>query len=205
MSLPRAARLALVERENPELPLTRQVDLLSLARASLYYHPAPPSPEEVALKHRIDALYTAHPFYGSRRITAVLQREGVIVNRKAIQRHMQEMGIVGVAPGPHLSTPAPRHPVYPYLLRHVTSARAQPRLGHRHHLYTHGGGLALLGRRARLVLPLRRQLGTGPDSGAALCPGCHHARSDPGHTSDLEQRPGQPLHQPAVPGPASGR
>ncbi len=52
MSLPRAARLALVERENPELPLTRQVDLLSLARSSLYYHPAPPSPEEVALKHR---------------------------------------------------------------------------------------------------------------------------------------------------------
>ncbi len=122
MILPRAARLALVERENPELPLTRQVDLLCLARASLYYHPAPPSPEEVALKHRIDALYTAHPFYGSRRITAVLQREGVIVNRKAVQRHMHEMGIAGVAPGPHLSTPTPRHPVYPYLLRHVTSA-----------------------------------------------------------------------------------
>ncbi len=60
----------------------------------------------------------------------MLQREGVIVNRKAIQRHMHEMGIVGVAPGPHLSTPAPRHPVYPYLLRHVTSARAQPHLGH---------------------------------------------------------------------------
>jgi len=33
MILPRAARLALVERENPELPLTQQVDLLSLARA----------------------------------------------------------------------------------------------------------------------------------------------------------------------------
>ncbi len=122
MSLPRAARLALVERESPELPLTRQADLLSLARSSLYYQPALPSPEEVALKHHIDRLYTAHPFYGSRRIAAALGREGVSVNRKAVQRHMQEMGIVGVAPGPHLSTPAPRHPVYPYLLRHVTSA-----------------------------------------------------------------------------------
>jgi len=59
MSLPRTARLALVERENPELPLTRQVDLLSLARASLYDHPAPPSPEEVALKHRPSLLWVA--------------------------------------------------------------------------------------------------------------------------------------------------
>jgi len=46
----------------------------------------------------------------------------VIVNRKAVQRHMHEMGIAGVAPGPHLSTPTPHHPLYPDLLRHVTSA-----------------------------------------------------------------------------------
>ena len=122
MSLSRAARLALVERESAELPLTRQSDLLSISRSSLYYRPVPPSPDEVALKHRIDALYTASPFYGSRRIAAVLHREGVSVNRKAVQRHMQEMGIAGVAPGPHLSRRAPQHPVYPYLLRDVQSA-----------------------------------------------------------------------------------
>jgi len=46
----------------------------------------------VALKHRIDELYTASPFYGSRRIAAVLQREGVSVNRKAVQRHMPRDG-----------------------------------------------------------------------------------------------------------------
>lgn len=64
----------------------------------------------------------------------MLQREGMSITRKAVQRHMHEMGIVGVAPGPQLSTPAPHHRVYPYLLRHVTSARAQPRLGQRHDL-----------------------------------------------------------------------
>ncbi len=122
MSLTRAARQALVERQSPELPLTRQADLLSLSRSSLYYQPVPPSAEEVALKHHIDRLYTACPFYGSRRIAAVLQREGMSINRKAVQRHMHEMGIAGIAPGPHLSTPAPQHPIYPYLLRHVTSA-----------------------------------------------------------------------------------
>ncbi len=37
MSLTRTERLALVERQSSELPLTRQADLLSLSRSSLYY------------------------------------------------------------------------------------------------------------------------------------------------------------------------
>jgi putative transposase len=76
----------------------------------------------VALKHRIDALYTQYPFYGSRRITAQLRREGVEVNRKAVQRHMQEMGIAGISPGPNLSRRAHGEQVYLYLLRDLTSS-----------------------------------------------------------------------------------
>ena len=33
--------------------------MLSISRRSLYYQPVPPPPEEVAIKHRIDELYTA--------------------------------------------------------------------------------------------------------------------------------------------------
>jgi putative transposase len=76
----------------------------------------------VAIKHRIDELFTAHPYYGSRRIAAQLQREGRAVNRKAVQRHMREMGIAGVAPGPHTSKRALAHRVYPYLLGSITSS-----------------------------------------------------------------------------------
>jgi putative transposase len=72
------------------------VELLSLSRSSLYYQPVPPSAEEVAIKHRIDEIYTAFPFYGSRRITAQLRRDGKMINRKAVQRHMRKMGLVGV-------------------------------------------------------------------------------------------------------------
>lgn len=104
------------------MPLVVQADLLGVSRASLYYQPVRPSPEEVALKHRIDALYTAYPFYGSRRIAAVLRREGIILNRKAVQRHMREMGIAGIAPGPNTSKRRREHRVYPYLLRHTASA-----------------------------------------------------------------------------------
>ena len=99
-----------------------QAELLSLNRSSLYYQPQPPSAAEVALKHRIDELYTQWPFYGSRKITAQLQQEGVEVNRKAVQRHMREMGIEGISPGPNLSKRNQQEGVYPYLLRHTTSA-----------------------------------------------------------------------------------
>ena len=102
--------------------MTTQTALLSLNRSSLYYRPVGPDPVEVALKHRIDELYTDRPFYGSRRMTAQLAREGHAINRKRVQRYMREMGIWGVAPGPHTSTPHPTHKVYPYLLKGVTPA-----------------------------------------------------------------------------------
>ncbi len=114
--------MAFIEREAAELPLTTQADLLRLSRASLYYQPVPPSPEEVAIKHRIDEIYTERPFYGVRRITAQLRREQGLINHKAVERHMREMGLAGVCPGPKLSKPAPGHTVYPYLLRGVTAA-----------------------------------------------------------------------------------
>ena len=76
----------------------------------------------MAVKHRIDEIYTEHPFYGSRRITVQLCREGKTINRKAVQRHMREMGIAGICPGPNLSQRHQEHRVYPYLLRQVSAA-----------------------------------------------------------------------------------
>jgi len=101
------------------LPLKTQAQLLSLNRSGLYYQPVAPSPEEVALKHRIDEIYTAHPFYGSRRIAVALQPD-FWVNRKAVQRHMREMGIAGITPGPNLSKRREEHRIYPYLLGNLS-------------------------------------------------------------------------------------
>lgn len=114
--------MALLAREPCELSLRTQCDLLSLNRTSLYYRPAPPSPEELYIKRRIDEIYTAYPFYGSRKITAVLRQE-MVINRKAVQRHMREMGIAGICPGPNTSKSAAQHRVFPYLLRHITPSR----------------------------------------------------------------------------------
>ena len=113
----RDARLELLDRDGDELPLSRQARLLGINRSGLYYRPVEPPASELLLKNRIDEVYTRRPFYGSRRITVELQKDGLVVNRKAVQRHMREMGIAGISPGPNLSRRRHEHQVYPYLLR----------------------------------------------------------------------------------------
>ncbi len=117
--LKRDERVELIDRAKEELSLSMQAQLLGVNRTSLYYQPVSPSEAEIALKHRIDRLYTDHPYYGSRRITEQLRREGVQVNRKAVMRHMHEMGLAAIYPGPNLSKRAQQAAVYPYLLRGV--------------------------------------------------------------------------------------
>jgi putative transposase len=112
----------LLDWTDRELPLTTQADLLSLNRSGLYYQPLPPSPEELWIKRRIDEIYTDCPFYGSRKITAELRQE-LVINRKAVQRHMREMGLSAIAPGPNLSHRWQEHAIFPYLLRNVKAAR----------------------------------------------------------------------------------
>jgi len=110
----------MLEKDHPELSLKVQAELLGISYSSLFYKPVPPSPRELAIKHRIDELYTAHPYYGSRKIAVILHPE-LGVSRPTIQAYMREMGIFGIVPGPHTSQPAPEHQIYPYLLRNVTA------------------------------------------------------------------------------------
>lgn len=120
-TLNRSERLAFLERGLQDVPLTAQAELLTISRASLYYQPAAVSAQEFALKRRIDELFTARPFYGSRRICQQLRREGQVINRKNVQRQMQQMGLIALGPKPNTSRPHRDHTVYPYLLRNVTS------------------------------------------------------------------------------------
>jgi len=100
--------------------LSRQIELLGLARSSYYYEPRPAPQADIELAARIDRLYTGMPFYGSRRMVAALGREGCDVGRKRVARLMEEMGLEAIYPKPKLSAPgASRVGRYPYLLRNV--------------------------------------------------------------------------------------
>jgi putative transposase len=101
------------------LPLARQCELAGVARSAVYspHKAAGPDAEELALLTLIDAEYTRHPFYGSRKRVVYLEQAGHRVNRKRVRRLMGILGLAGMAPGPSTSRPHPQHKVYPYLLR----------------------------------------------------------------------------------------
>ncbi|MGI0062317.1 MAG: IS3 family transposase [Nitrosotalea sp.] len=112
-----------IEPEHPDLSVLEQCLLLSLSRSSYYYRPRPLNEYDMLLMRLVDEMYTKYPFYGSRRITAELERAKYVVNRKRIQGIMQNLGLAGNQPGPQTSKSHPSHPKFPYLLRGVDIVR----------------------------------------------------------------------------------
>jgi putative transposase len=119
----RPERLALVDHDDPAFAVVAQCRLLKVARSTLYYRPVPVSVDDLAVMRRMDELYLACPFYGSRRMVAVLRREGWAVNRKRVRRLMRLMGLWAIYQKPNTSRQHPEHKVYPYLLRGLTIDR----------------------------------------------------------------------------------
>ena len=118
-----ARRRQMVDREHPSLSLVRQCALLGVSRSSIYYRPKAASAEDLSLMDEIDRQHLETPFFGSRRMKAWLDRRGVRVSRKQVQRLMRAMGLRAIYRRPGTSRRSPEHPVYPYLLRNVRITR----------------------------------------------------------------------------------
>jgi putative transposase len=116
-------RLSMVDRADPRLSIVAQCRMLKIARSTLYYRPAPVSADDLQVMRQLDEQYLATPFYGARRMVAVLRRAGYAVNRKRVRRLMQVMGIDAIYQKPNTSRKHPGHKVYPYLLRGMTIER----------------------------------------------------------------------------------
>ena len=98
-----AQRRELVDRQHGSLSMVRQRALLGVSRSSLYYRPRETSQQDLSLMREMDRQYLETPFYGSRRMRASLDRQGMPVSRKRVQRLMRLMGLRAIYRQPRTS------------------------------------------------------------------------------------------------------
>ena len=114
----------MAENEHPKISMRRQCELLGIARSSLNYQPVSESEENRLIKRLLDEYYMKDPCLGARRLKTLLKREnGLVVNRKRIQRLRREMGIEAIYCKPRTSIADDGHSKYPYLLRNLAIER----------------------------------------------------------------------------------
>ena len=112
----------MIER-GARVSVRRQAELLDLSRSSVYYTPRPLSERDLVLMRRLDELHLEVPFYGSRKLTRELQKEGHAVGRRHVVRLMHRMGIEAIYRKPRTSIPAREAAIRPYLLGNLTINR----------------------------------------------------------------------------------
>ena len=119
-SLTHEQKISLIEKNNQNIALKRQCQLLGVSRASWYYQPAPSGEEDKKIMDLIDVIYTQFPFYGSRKIKEELNRTYLIpIGRGHTRTLMQDMGIEAIYPKKKLDLSLKNNDckIYPYLLR----------------------------------------------------------------------------------------
>jgi len=110
-------RVKLIDK-NIDIPILRQVELLDISKASIYYKPKIDEYDEL-LKTKIKKIHEEKIFYGRRKITAILKRSGISIGERRIRRLMDELHIQAVYPKPKTSMGRKDHKKYPYLLKGV--------------------------------------------------------------------------------------
>lgn len=111
-------KVLLLEKDHPKLSLSNQCKLLGIARSTAYYSPET-SERDLIIMHEIDQIFTAHPYYGKRRIRAVLNQKGYSIGIRHIRTLMRKMCLEAIYPKKNTSIPNKSHQVYPYLLKEV--------------------------------------------------------------------------------------
>jgi putative transposase len=97
--------------------------LLKLERSTFYYEPGKETDFNLHAMAAIDRIYTEHSYYGKRRMSIELRKQGLDVGKELARSLMRKMGLEASYPKPKLSIPNHKHKIYPYLLRGVKIER----------------------------------------------------------------------------------
>ncbi|MBU0897795.1 IS3 family transposase [Patescibacteria group bacterium] len=116
----------LIDKNNEKINLVQQSKLLGISRSSIYYQPISVNVEDKIIMDLIDEIYTAHPFYGNRKIKAELNlTHHIQIGRDHTRTLMKTLGLQAIYPKSNinLSKPNKQHKIYSYLLRGVKIIR----------------------------------------------------------------------------------
>lgn len=111
----------MIDRMKGAYPIQVLCETLDCPRSSYYYEAA--VLDDAPLVEAIEQIILRFPFYGYRRLTAELGRQGWQVNQKVVRRVMKQMGVKGKVGQVKITTTDSRHslPRYPNLIRSVTA------------------------------------------------------------------------------------
>lgn len=105
---------AFIDPQHQAFSISKQAELIGLARSSYYYQPVVNETAEARLKaelNAVDAIYTKYPFYGTRRILIELERNHDIhIGRERVRRLMGKLGLQAIYPKPNTSKTTPCQP-----------------------------------------------------------------------------------------------
>jgi putative transposase len=107
----------MIEHNHTAVTVTKQCELLDIPRSTVYYKPMASESNNIIVMNEIREIYQRRPYYGYRRITVELRRQGLIVNHKRTQRLMVLTGIKAIYPSKKTSIKNKQHKIYPYLLK----------------------------------------------------------------------------------------
>ena len=107
-----------MERDNEEITVARQCELLNLSKSSFYYSSTVNDDCNPELMRLIDEQFTRAPFYG-------LRTQGYEVNPKRVRRLFRRLGLQAIYPRRRIGFSFPGHKLYPYISKYHTVSEAR--------------------------------------------------------------------------------
>lgn len=109
-------RKTLVKPEYNKISISRQCQLLKIARSVVYYEPKS-NPDDTIIANLMYDIWFRNPEFGVRRMTDKLRLNGLIINKKKVNRLYHQMGLQAIYPKRKTTIKDNGNRTFPYLLK----------------------------------------------------------------------------------------
>jgi putative transposase len=111
---------SLIDIQAQTLSLSRQCDLLSISRSSLYYKPTVDE-KEITIKGHIQKIFEEIPTYGYLKVHRQLLEDGYDISANTVHKYRKDMSLRAIlaVKAPYVGVKAKENTIYPYKLKDV--------------------------------------------------------------------------------------